>query len=220
MTPVSNASLTTGYTATPAASTSSTGIANNFSQFLQLLTTQLKNQNPLDPLDTNQFTQQLVQFASVEQQLKTNDTLSSLLTANKTSNLTNALGFVGARVTADGTTSALKSGEASWQLKAPRSGTSTISIKDKNGNEVATKEVALSAGDQTFSWDGKMNNGQTAPDGNYTIVVAAKDANSQVMTVKSEISGIVDGVDVTGDIPILQIGDILVPVSAVKSVRR
>jgi flagellar basal-body rod modification protein FlgD len=208
-------SATTGKTAT-----SSTTIANNFDQFLQLLTTQLKNQSPLDPLDTNQFTQQLVQFASVEQQIKTNDSLSSLLISNKTANVTNAMGFVGARVTADGTTSALKEGAATWQLNAPRTGDATITILDQNGNEVFSSTKTLSGGDQTYSWNGKKANGDTAPDGQYTIVVAAKDANGQVMTVKSEISGTVDGVDVTGDVPVLDVGGILIPVTSVKSVRR
>ena len=77
-----------------------TGIANNFDQFLLLLTTQLKNQSPLDPLDTNQFTAQLVQFAGVEQQLKTNETLGSLLSLSAAGTATNAVGFIGAKITA------------------------------------------------------------------------------------------------------------------------
>ena len=75
----------TGSSAKTATSSSSATLAGNFETFLTLLTTQLQNQNPLDPLDTNQFTQQLVQFAGVEQQLKTNDTLGSILTATQTS---------------------------------------------------------------------------------------------------------------------------------------
>ncbi len=205
----------------PKVSSSGKRIADNFDQFLQLLTTQLKNQSPLDPLDTNQFTQQLVQFASVEQQIKTNDNLSSLLITNKTANLNNALGFVGATVTADGTTSSLKEGAARWQLNAPRAGSATIVIKNAAGSEVyARQNVLLSAGDQSFNWDGKLANGQTAPDGQYSIVVAAKDANGQAMITKSEIAGVVDAVDVTGDSPILQIGSIYLPVTAVKSIRR
>ncbi len=82
-------------------------IAGNFNQFLTLLTTQLQNQNPLDPLDTNQFTQQLVQFASVEQQLKTNDQLGNLITASKASAAATASGLIGKTVTADGATSSL-----------------------------------------------------------------------------------------------------------------
>lgn len=221
MTTIASSALAAASTSTSGTTNSSAArIADNFDQFLQLLTTQLKNQSPLDPLDTNQFTQQLVQFASVEQQIKTNDSLASLLVANKTANVTNAMGFVGARVTADGTTSALKDGAASWQLNAPRSGQATITIKDKNGNEVYSTTKTLTSGDQTFSWNGTKSNGEKALDGQYTMVVAAKDANGQVMTVKSEISGTVDGVDVTGDVPVLDVGGILIPVTSVKSVRR
>src|SRR5215510_12585545 len=88
-------------------------IAGNFTTFLQLLTTQLKNQNPLDPLDTNQFTQQLVQFAQVEQQLKTNDQLASIVTMEKSAQSTLAMSFVGQTVAVDGqTTQLLKIGRA------------------------------------------------------------------------------------------------------------
>lgn len=214
------ATKTTSSSTTKTTSNSSARIADNFDQFLQLLTTQLKNQSPLDPLDTNQFTQQLVQFASVEQQIKTNDNLNSLLTANKTANLTNALGFVGAKVTADGTTTALQNGSASWKINAPKTGSATITIKDKSGNEVYSANKVLSSGEQTFAWDGRTSSGNTAPAGQYTIVVAAKDAAGQVMSIKSEISGTVDNVDVTGDTPVLKIGDISVPMTAVKSIRR
>lgn len=225
MTTIANTAATAGTTATKTPSTKSTSnsaarIADNFDQFLQLLTTQLKNQSPLDPLDTNQFTQQLVQFASVEQQIKTNDNLTSLLTANRTANVTNALGFVGAKVTADGTTTALQNGSASWQINAPKTGTATFTIRDKSGNEVYSTSKVINAGDQTFSWDGRTTNGGTAPAGQYTIVVAARDANGQAMSIKSEISGTVDNVDVTTDVPVLKIGDISVPMTAVKSIRR
>src|ERR1041384_4500918 len=89
-----------GVSSTPAASKAV--LAGNFDTFLQLLTTQLKNQNPLDPLDTNQFTQQLVQFAGVEQQLKTNDFLASLVQANANTTNSNAVNYIGKTVTASG----------------------------------------------------------------------------------------------------------------------
>jgi len=95
-------------TATGASSVSNaldkTEIASNFTMFLQLLTTQLRNQNPLDPLDTNQFTQQLVQFAQVEQQMKSNDQLASLVSLEKSAQATTALAYVGATVVVDGAT--------------------------------------------------------------------------------------------------------------------
>src|SRR6187402_248688 len=82
-------------------------IAQNFDTFLQLLTTQLKNQNPLDPLDTNQFTQQLVQFTGVEQQLKTNEFLEAMMLANQNSGKSNAVGYIGKTITASGVKSEL-----------------------------------------------------------------------------------------------------------------
>src|ERR1700756_1507549 len=90
-------------------------IAGNFNSFLQLLTTQLQNQNPLDPLDTNQFTQQLVEFASVEQQMNMNTQLQTLVTLQQTAQSTQALAFVGQTVTVNGSTAALASGgQAQW----------------------------------------------------------------------------------------------------------
>src|SRR5205807_4134380 len=94
-----------GVSTTPAVNKAT--LANNFNTFLQLLTTQLKNQNPLDPMDTNQFTQQLVQFAQVEQQMKQNDQLSTLISIEKTAQTTTALAFVGASVAVDGQTAKL-----------------------------------------------------------------------------------------------------------------
>src|SRR5690348_2540315 len=152
MTSIASTPATTATTATTGASgkAGASGlvddqmIASNFTTFLQLLTTQLQNQNPLDPLDTNQFTQQLVQFASVEQQIKQNTTLSALLTASKASTNTNALGFVGMEITADGASTQLAKGSALWKLTAPRAASqATISIKDKSGAEVYTKTTSL-----------------------------------------------------------------------------
>src|SRR3981189_2905312 len=93
-------------------STTNATLAGNFQTFLTLLTTQLQNQNPLDPLDTNQFTQQLVQFASVEQQLKTNDQLTRLVSLQQTAQSTQALTFVGKTPVCDRSTAAVTKGSA------------------------------------------------------------------------------------------------------------
>src|SRR5262245_47894389 len=104
-----DATTTAPATATSAAtsstnstSSSNTTVANNFQTFLTLLTTQLQNQNPLDPLDTNQFTAQLVQFASVEQQLRQNDQLATLVNLERTAQSTAALAYVGYTAVVDG----------------------------------------------------------------------------------------------------------------------
>src|SRR6187431_2664117 len=92
-------------------------IASNFTTFLQLLTTQLKNQNPMDPLDTNQFTQQLVQFAQVEQQMKQNDQLSQIIGIEKSAQSTVALSYVGQTVVVEGQTTQLSlPGAATWTM--------------------------------------------------------------------------------------------------------
>jgi flagellar basal-body rod modification protein FlgD len=197
-----------------------TTIAQNFDAFLLLLTTQLKNQNPLEPLDTNQFTQQLVQFASVEQQIKSNDTLNALLTSSKASIVSTASSFVGMNVAADGATTRLTDGKAEWRLNAPRAASGTITIRDKDGNVVATETKPLTAGQQTYSWNGRTSTGVQAPPGDYTITVTGRDVAGQGVAIKSEITGRVDSVDMTGNEPVLVIGGVRVPLSSVKSINR
>src|SRR3979411_1955396 len=114
-------------------STAGSTLAGNFQTFLTLLTTQLQNQNPLDPLDTNQFTQQLVQFAGVEQQLKSNDQLASLVKLQSTAQATQALNFVGATAGVDGSTASLKKGAATWALGVAKPSTVSVSISNSTG---------------------------------------------------------------------------------------
>ena len=195
-------------------------IASNFDTFLQLLTTQLKHQNPLDPLDTNQFTQQLVQFAGVEQQLRTNENLEALLKINKVSQNTAALGFVGATVTAEGATTQLRDGLAVWYLSSPRPAQATISILDSNGSTVFTDTQTLDAATQPYQWNGRTSTGQQAPAGPYKIQVTAKDAGGQAVQISTNFSGVVDNVDISGDQPVLLIGATLINLDQVRSVRR
>ncbi|SFI37448.1 flagellar basal-body rod modification protein FlgD [Bosea sp. OK403] len=211
-----NTSSTTSGSST--VSGSQTAIAGNFDQFLSLLTTQLKNQSPLDPLDTNQFTAQLVQFAGVEQQLKMNDTLSALLTLNKATTTTDAVGFIGATITADGATAPLKNGAAYWSVNMASAGTANITVKDSSGSVVRTMTTSLAAGEQTVQWDGSTSTGAIAPAGDYTITVDATDVSGQAVVAKTEIIGVVDSIDLSSGTPMLKIGTISVPIDKVKKV--
>ncbi|MDB5591820.1 flagellar hook capping FlgD N-terminal domain-containing protein [Enterovirga sp.] len=194
-------------------------IAGNFQQFLLLLTTQLKNQSPLDPLDTNQFTQQLVQFASVEQQLKTNATLSTMAAGAKAGLASSAAGLVGATVTADGSSTSFAQGTASWTLNPAKAAASaTLTIKDSTGQTVATQIRALPAGSQSFTWDGRTANGGVAAAGAYTLGVVARDAAGQPVTVSTEVSGVVSSVDMSGENPVLLIGTSRVPLAGIKAI--
>ncbi|MGC5777746.1 flagellar hook assembly protein FlgD [Methylobacterium sp. NFXW15] len=215
------ASLVNSGNATTSSSSSSSaaGIANNFSQFLTLLTTQLKNQNPLDPMDTNQFTQQLVQFAGVEQQLKSNDRLDSILAASKSASTASATSYIGKTVTTDGVSAQLQSGSATWTLDPARAAPkAAITISDSKGNVVATQNVALTAGSQAFTWNGKTSAGLTAPAGTYSIKVAAVDATGSNVAVDTSVSGTVTEVDLSGDSPMLLIGTQKVPLSSVQQI--
>jgi flagellar basal-body rod modification protein FlgD len=217
-------SITSAATALQTASTSTAKstdramIAENFDSFLLLLTTQLKNQSPLDPMDTNQFTQQLVQFASVEQQLKSNDTLNALLTSARGSSVSTAASFVGMQVTADGTTARLANGKAEWMINPARAGQASVTILDSSGNVVAASTRAVPAGSQKFIWDGRTSTGGTAPAGDYTIQITARDAAGSSVSVKTEIVGRVESVDVSEGEPVLVVGSNRVPLDKVKAI--
>src|SRR5438876_8392940 len=161
---VSAAASTSSTSKTTTASTATTGIADNFQTFLTLLTTQLQNQNPLDPLDTNQFTQQLVQFAGVEQQLKSNDQLKSLIDIEKSAQATQALVYVGNTVAVDGSKAQFDT-SATWNFQTDKDTSATITITSSTGQTAFTGSYALKQGSSSFLWDGKGNDGVQWPAG-------------------------------------------------------
>jgi len=205
MTTVSPISTTGTTSSNVSAALDKTEIASNFTTFLQLLTTQLKNQNPLDPLDTNQFTQQLVQFAQVEQQMKSNDQLSSLVSLEKSAQASTALAYVGATVVVDGSTAALSNGSATWSLNVTKPSTATVTIKDSIGQNVFTGTIGVNPGTQAFTWNGRGNDGRVWPDGNYTLTATAVDASNQTVAVSTEVQAVVDSVDLSQDPPVMSI---------------
>ncbi len=216
---------TSGSGSSSGGSTKTTGLADNFQTFLTLLTTQLKNQNPLDPLDTNQFTQQLVQFAQVEQQLKSNDQLTSLVNIEKAAQSTQALVFVGATVAVDGSTAQLAKdstgkNSATWNLNAPKNASAVINITNSTGQTVYSGSFTLNSGNASFVWDGKGNDGTQWPAGSYKMSVTAKDSNGQSVAVSTEIQGTVDSVDLTATPALLSIGGQTYTVDKIKRVVR
>jgi flagellar basal-body rod modification protein FlgD len=197
------------------------GIADNFDTFLNILTTQLKNQNPLDPMDTNQFTQQLVQFTGVEQQLKTNDFLKALMEASQNSGNTDAVSYIGKEVTASGTTANLTGGGASWAYNAAaNSSDAKVTIKDASGNVVYTETGSLNSGPGNFLWDGMGSDGQVKPDGVYTISIDGKNLAGNNVAISTSTVGKVTGVDFSGTEPILTVaGGSKIRLSDVSSVK-
>jgi flagellar basal-body rod modification protein FlgD len=195
-------------------------LASNFTTFLTLLTTQLKHQNPLEPLDTNQFTQQLVQFAGVEQQMKMNTQMASLISIEQSAQSTAAMAYLGATATVDGSTTKLASGKAQWTFTSDKPATGSISIADSTGNLAYSGTFTLNAGKQNFAWDGKGNNGTQWPDGNYKMTISAKDTSGNAVTVSTTVQGTVDSVDLTSTPPTLSIGGSNFTVDKIKNVVR
>jgi flagellar basal-body rod modification protein FlgD len=207
MSAVTATPTTTTPTSSSAASSAvnNTEIASNFTEFLQLLTTQLQNQNPLSPMDTNQFTQQLVEFAQVEQQMNTNSSLSTLVSLAQTQQSTSALSLIGATVVVNGATVPMKNSSATWTLNASKPATATISISDSTGQTAYSGKFAVNSGAQSFHWNGIGNNGQQWPDGNYTLTATAVDASGQPVTISTQVTAKVDSVDLTQTPPVLSI---------------
>jgi len=194
-------------------------IAGNFQSFLTLLTTQLQNQNPLDPLDTNQFTQQLVEFAGVQQQINTNDSLTTLVSLQQTAQSTQALGFVGKTAAVDGSTTALTNGSATWNVSVPSNSNVTLNITSSSGQTVFTGNYSVSAGsNQPFTWNGKGSDGTQWPDGQYKLTATAADSAGNSVAVSTQIQGVVNSVDLTKSPPLLSINGQSYTVSQIKSI--
>jgi flagellar basal-body rod modification protein FlgD len=216
-----------GTTPLPASSSGSSSLngttgatlAGNFQTFLTLLTTQLQNQDPLTPLDTNQFTQQLVQFASVEQQLKTNDQLTTLVSLQQTAQSTQALTFVGKTAVVDGSTAALTNSSATWELSSPTNSNVSISITNSTGQTVFTGNVAVPAGqNQPFTWNGIGNDGTHFPDGQYKLTAVGTDSAGNSVGISTQIQGVVSSVDLTQSPPLLSINGQTFTVNQIKSI--
>ena len=214
--PASSSSSSSGSAANALASQQ---IAGNFQSFLTLLTTQLQNQNPLDPLDTNQFTQQLVEFAGVQQQLNTNDSLATLVSLQQTAQSTQALGFVGKTAVVNGSTAALTNSSATWELSVPSASDVTVTIANSTGQAAYTGSYSVAAGDnQPFTWNGQGNDGTQWPDGSYTLTATAKDSSNNTVAITTAIEGVVSSVDLTQSPPLLSINGQTYTVSQIQSI--
>ena len=218
-TPVVSAPGTGSATSNKTASDKTTGIADNFQTFLTLLTTQLQNQNPMDPLDTNQFTQQLVQFAGIEQQLKSNEQLKSLVEIEKGAQATQALVYVGNTVAIDGSKAQFDK-SATWNFNSDQDTTAKITITNSAGQTAYSGNFNLKKGGSSFVWDGKGNDGVQWPAGTYTLTATGTDSKGNNVAISTEVQGVVDSVDLTSSPPLLSIGGQSYTTDKIKRVMR
>lgn len=211
-----------GTTAAPANSgglANGTSLAETFDNFLVLLTAQLQNQDPLEPLDSNEFTQQLVQFTGVEQTLKTNDKLDDLIALQSSNQLNQAVNFVGKTISADSLVFNLEDGEATLTYDLSEDAKSaSILILNEAGAVVKSLTVPTDFGHHEISWDGTDSNGATVSDGAYGFLVSAVDEDGGEVPLVQGTKGRVTSIKQDGDSTILMLGDVEVNLKNVLSI--
>lgn len=187
-------------------------LANDFSDFLTLLTTQLQNQDPLDPMDSGEFTNQLVAFTGVEQQIRTNQNLEQLTALTQLNNIGNIAGYLGydALVEApfgDHTTDGIK-----WQYSlGDAAKTATLQVLDENNDLVYEASGQTGVGLHEFNWDGKNNAGTVVAPGNYQLKVVAKDPEDKALTAGVAVQETITSVNTASGVPTFKIGPNTVP---------
>ncbi len=182
MTTVTNTTNTAATNSTTNAN--STGLNADFTMFLKLLTTQMQNQDPLSPMDTSQYTQQLVQYSQVEQSMAQTSTLKDILSTLGTQNLTQASSLIGRAVEVNSPVSGLSSTQAAqWSWTTPRTATSVVAtITDASGKVVDTRTVDVKGDQGTLAWDGLTSTGTEMPSGKYSLSIKALDASGTEIT--------------------------------------
>jgi flagellar basal-body rod modification protein FlgD len=198
----------------------SVDLASTFNNFLMLLTTQLQHQDPLSPLDTNQFTEQLVQFTNVEQAIRTNSKLDQLIALQGANQLTGALDYIGKTVEIDSVVLNLSDGAATMTYEmASNADETTIEIIDENGKTVRTLSGETAAGRHELVWDGKDDLGGDLPEGLYGFVVRAVDAEGGGIALRQGTVGRVTAIEVIGGEVALSMGPLQVSLGRVTAIR-
>ena len=206
----------------PGIITNQGSLDTTFSDFLTLLTTQLKHQDPTSPMDTAQFTSQLVSFSQVEQQLKSNADLDKLVTMANNNQTSLGLSYIGLNVDVQGNKfnfDPSKDASVTVGYNLASAATSDkINVLDGNGNTVYTTGGSLKSGPSTFSWNGNDQNGKPVPAGTYTVEVSASDSTNTPINVTTQVPGQVTGMQTASDGTVeLMVGGQLVPLTSVTS---
>ena len=221
------ATSTTG-TATAGATASSTGttagvnaltsLADNFQSFLSLLTTQLQNQDPTSPMDTNQFTSELVQMTSVQQQVSTNSNLTQLIALTQGSQVLQSTALVGKTANVTSSSIALQNGSGELQFTTASAEPIGIAITDASGRTIKSATLTSAAGANTWKWNGTSDTGSTVPDGSYAVAVVTPSATgTTAAAVPFTVQGTVTGLVKSGTSTSLQLGATSVDIGALQS---
>lgn len=220
---MSIAATSTTASSTSSSSTSSSqnaldSLSNNFQDFLGMLMTQLQNQDPTSPLDTNQFTSELVQFSGVEQQIDTNGALTQLISLTQSGQLLQSSAMVGKTVQVSADQMPLQNGSGSVTFTDSTAGTAEITITNAAGTKLLDTTVSATAGSNTWTWNGQDSKGNTQPDGSYNVTVTGTDSAGTTSALSFTVSGKVTGVvDNSGTLDV-QMGSQTAAFSTVESV--
>jgi len=194
-------------------------LSSNLDNFLTILTTQLQFQDPLSPLDTHEFTNQLVMFSSVEQLVQQNKNLESLVTLQQNSVALGSVEYIGQIIEANGNQTQLENSVAKTTYFLPKNALTTrLNVSNSSGDVVFSRDLPTSAGIHTFQWDGHNNQGIQQPDGAYTLTITAKDTSDKVIPHDQTVFGTVTGVQFENGNAILLMGQTPVPLSDINGV--
>ncbi|MFW5681067.1 MAG: flagellar hook assembly protein FlgD [Pseudomonadota bacterium] len=215
---IAAANAASGATRSP---TQKASLAEQFDGFLTLLTTQLKNQDPLSPMEANEFTNQLVQFTGVEQSVKINDKLDSMLGLLAKDALGPGTAYLGKEIEALGDSVILgETGGATIGANLPEGvAAALVSVRDAEGETVRVLQAAPTAGEQSVYWDGLGVGGQRLPAGTYTVEVNAIGPSGNPLNATTSVTGTVTGVEHRHGSIVLSVGDREVALEDVHAVR-
>ena len=218
--PASAASSSTSSSTGAAAGTNALqSLSGNYQTFLNMLMTQLQNQDPSSPMDTDQFTTELVQFSGVEQQIQTNTSLSQLISLGQSSQMLQTSSILGHNVTATSSQLALQGGNAALNFTAASAGPVTIQVSNANGQVVAQSNVTATAGSNAWSWNGQSASGAQLPDGAYGVTVSqAGSGGAGGTALPFTISGKVTGAQSSNGTMQIDLGTLQLPMSSVTAV--
>ena len=193
-------------------------LSGNFNNFLTMLMTQLQNQDPTSPMDTNQFTQELVQFSSVEQQITTNTSLTKLIELTQAGEVMQASSMIGKQVTVAADHVPLQGGRGMVQFTTPAAQPVQVGIFTESGRKLADVSVSAQKGVNNWVWDGKDSTGKQLPDGAYKLAVIGTDTAGKATAVPFNVVGTATGVETENHAVRLKLGGLSTNFNTVRSV--
>ena len=198
----------TASAATASSSNALGSLAGKFSDFLRMLMTQLKNQDPTSPMDANKFTTELVQFSGVEQQINTNSSLTQLIQLTQSQQVLQSASIVGHQVSVTSAKLSLQNGAAGVAFTTPIAEPVNISISDSTGAVITQTQVSAIQGSNQWSWNGQNAVGTRMPDGVYNVTVTSAESGKTAAALPFTVIGTATGIAQSGTMLNLQMGSL------------